>query len=97
MDTDAFVRFAALARRAAVWRPELARPHEVSVVWGHMLTMNRHWRASDVPLDQRLPDPEDEHHWASPDESVRGTWYDYPVGFANLMRHARSSFAPDIH
>jgi hypothetical protein len=87
MDTDAFVRFAALARRAASWNPILLHPHNESVVWGNMLTMNRHWRDSHhIPPEDRFEDPNDHDRWSSGDESWRGEWYDYPAGFGYLMR-----------
>jgi hypothetical protein len=83
------VRFAALARRAASWHADLARPHDKSVLWGHMLTMNRHWRDSHtVPAVARKPHlaDGDDGRWTSGDESWRAEWYDYPAGFGYLMR-----------
>jgi hypothetical protein len=86
-DTDSFVRFAALPRRLKHLRPDLSRPHEQPVVWGHLLESDRYWKDStNVPEVQRLNTTGDPYQWYSGDEQYTGAKYPYPAGMAYLIR-----------
>jgi hypothetical protein len=87
MDSDSFVRLAALARRSTSFSSELRNPRTRSVMWAQMLSMDRHWKdSSHVPVSQRLSRTAEDKRWWSGDESMHGEWYDYPVGLGYLIR-----------
>lgn len=74
VDSDSFVRLAALARKMRYMRPDLLNPRTTPILWGDMMYNWRHWRKS--------PDPN------LPDEQYAGDWYQFPVGIGYLMSSA---------
>jgi hypothetical protein len=87
-DTDAFVRFAALARRNKYIDPTLTKPREQQILWGMLMPSDRHWRdSSKVPQDQRVDHGPYQGQWYSADEAYEGSWYHYPAGMGYLIRY----------
>ncbi|KZV81850.1 hypothetical protein EXIGLDRAFT_730532 [Exidia glandulosa HHB12029] len=71
VDSDSFVRLAALARRMNHRHPGLLNPRHDFSMWGVMMSKWFHWRKSVDGV--------------SPDERYDGEWYDFPVGMGYLL------------
>jgi hypothetical protein len=87
MDSDSFVRFAALARRLATIRPDLREPRKQSIMWGQMLPAEWHWRDSHSITQEQRVQSTDKMQWYSGDEAFKSEWYSYPVGLGYLLRY----------